>query len=168
MATKGERQALLFLGAVAVLGAGTRAYQAHHDPVPTAALDHQIGAVETTTARGRKGGRGLPPRKRGRASRVDSGRDSSGVVSGARTPEASPVRVAGRVDLDAALTADLERLPGIGPAIAKRIVADREAKGAFGCLAALHAVKGIGPVRLRQLDSLVAFSGAPRPVCAQR
>jgi competence protein ComEA len=73
-----------------------------------------------------------------------------------------------RVDVDVAARADIERLPGVGPALAKRIVADREARGAFGCLAALDAVKGIGPMLLARLDSLVAFSGAARPGCAQR
>ena len=45
---------------------------------------------------------------------------------------------------------------------------DRETRGAFGCLAALDAVKGVGPAMLKKLDSLVTFSGAPRPACGQR
>lgn len=168
MATKGERQALLFLAAVALLGAGTRAYRAHHDKVPTVDLDRQIGAVETLAVRGRSGGRGSSSRKRGRASKVDSASDSNQHLAVAQPAAPYPTRPRTRLDLDAATPADIERLPGIGPAIARRIVADREAKGTFGCLAALDAVKGIGPALLARLDSLVTFSGAPRTACGQR
>lgn len=142
MPTKGERQALVFLAAVALLGAGTRACNARHEVVPTVDLDRQIGAVETST-HGRKTGRGT---------------------------SAKPHRVssASRVDLDTAPPAEIEQLPGVGPALAKRVAADRSAKGAFGCLAALHMVRGIGPALLARVDSLVTFSGAPRSVCGQR
>jgi hypothetical protein len=168
MATRGERQALLFLGAVAVLGAGTQAYHAHHAPVPTAALDRQIAAVETSASRGRSGGRVSSARKRGRGRSPVSPRDSGKIFSAPRLPAPYPAGATPRIDLDAASAAEIERLPGIGPAIARRIEADREAKGPFGCLAALGTVKGIGPVRLGRLDSLVAFSGTPRPICTQR
>ena len=56
---------------------------------------------------------------------------------------------------------------GIGPALARRIVSDRDSAGSFGCLAALDAVKGIGPSMLRRLDSLTSFSGAPRAACVR-
>jgi DNA uptake protein ComE-like DNA-binding protein len=62
----------------------------------------------------------------------------------------------------------MERLPRISSALATRIVADREAKGAFGCLAALRAVKGMGPAHLARLESLVTFSGVRRAACPQR
>jgi competence protein ComEA len=67
--------------------------------------------------------------------------------------------------MDSATAKDIEGLPGIGPALAKRIVANRADDGAFGCLAALRAVKGIGPTLLRRFDSLVVFGGAPRATC---
>lgn len=168
MATKGERQALLFLAAVALLGAGTRIYHARHDAVPTADLDRQIGAVEASASRGRKGGRGVSQRKRGRTPRPNSESDSGGLPPAPRLAAPYSSHSTKRVDVDVAPPADIERLPGVGPALAKRIVADREARGAFGCLAALDAVKGIGPVLLARLDSLVAFSGAPRSACSQR
>jgi competence protein ComEA len=142
MPTKGERQALFFLAAVALLGAGTRACNARHEVVPTVDLDRQIGAVETST-RGRKAARG----------------------SSARSGKPHRASSASRVDLDTAPPAELERLPGVGPALAKRIVADRDAQGAFGCLAALHEVRGIGPALLARVDSQATFSGAPRAVC---
>lgn len=49
------------------------------------------------------------------------------------------------VDLDRADAVDLELLPGIGPALAARIVADRAANGPFGSPEALRRVRGVGP-----------------------
>jgi competence protein ComEA len=36
-------------------------------------------------------------------------------------------------------------LPGVGPVLARRIIADREQRGPFGSIANLRRVKGIGP-----------------------
>lgn len=163
MGTKGERQALLFLAAVALLGGATRAYHARHTTLPTDDLDRQIGVVETA-AHGRRPGR-PSVRKRGRglpSDSIDSGR-SAALES---TPSTNSPSL--RLDLDVATPTDLERLPGVGPSLAKRIIADREAKGPFGCLVAFDAVRGIGPALLARLDSLVSFSGAPRSACGQR
>jgi len=160
MATRGERQALLFLTAVVLLGAGTRACRARRDAVPSADLDRQIGAVEAFGT-GAPGPRASLPRKRGRGpTRADS------VDSSAPRTAGQPAAI--RVDLDVASPSDIERLPGVGPAIAKRIVANRTANGAFGCLSALDSVKGIGRALLTKLDSLVTFGGVPRPACGQR
>jgi competence protein ComEA len=150
MATKGERQALLFLAAVALLGAGTRLVRARRSPGPTEGLERQIAAVERRTDRS------LPGKSRRGRPRVAS-------------PESTEVAAAPpeRVDLDLASAEVIERLPGIGPALAKRIVADRTANGPFGCPAALDQVKGIGPAMLQRLDTLTAFSGPPRDVCVR-
>jgi competence protein ComEA len=66
------------------------------------------------------------------------------------------------VDLDVASAAEIERLPGIGPHLAARIVRDRETHGPFGGWDALDGVKGIGPSLRRALDTLVRFSAPPR------
>ncbi len=57
----------------------------------------------------------------------------------------------GRVDLNRATPAELETLPQIGPALAARIVADREARGPFLHLEDLVRVKGIGPATIAAL-----------------
>lgn len=57
----------------------------------------------------------------------------------------------GRLDPDRATVADWERLPGIGPALAARIVADRDARGAFGSPEGILRVRGIGPRTLERL-----------------
>jgi competence protein ComEA len=142
MATQGERRALIFLAAVALLGAGSRAWRARHVQVPNEALDRQLNAVDSATA----------ARAPGRTSR--------------QQPAAANRPPAARVDLDLATAAEIEKLPNIGPALARRIAADRDAKGAFGCLAALDSIKGIGPAMLARLESLAVFSGPPRATCA--
>ena len=50
-----------------------------------------------------------------------------------------------QIDLDSADEETLALLPGIGPALAGRIVEDRNRLGAFGGIAGLQRVRGIGP-----------------------
>ncbi len=50
-----------------------------------------------------------------------------------------------QIDLDLADADTLALLPGIGPALAGRIVEDRNRRGAFGGIAGLQRVRGIGP-----------------------
>src|SRR5205809_5634451 len=120
MATKGERQALLFLAAVALLGAGARVYRGHHSAAPTDDLDRQIGAVESSAPRGRKGGRGVSPRKHARTSTVPERTDSAAIPVTAPSPSFVPQpQTPARIDLDVASASDIVRLPGVGPAIAK-------------------------------------------------
>jgi competence ComEA-like helix-hairpin-helix protein len=55
------------------------------------------------------------------------------------------------LDVDAASAEELERLPGIGPALAARIVAERAARGPFGGPDGLLRVPGIGPKTLARI-----------------
>jgi competence protein ComEA len=66
------------------------------------------------------------------------------------------------VDVDQASAAELEQLPRVGPALAKRIVAEREANGPFGSLEELMRVRGIGPGIARTIAPYVTFTGSPR------
>ena len=50
-----------------------------------------------------------------------------------------------QIDINTADRAQLECLPGVGPALAAQIVDDREAHGPFGAPEDLTRVKGIGP-----------------------
>ena len=65
------------------------------------------------------------------------------------------------VDLDRASEQEIEALPRIGPAIARRIVASRDSLGAFGSLEGLGRVRGMGPATRKRLAPLVTFSGRP-------
>lgn len=56
-----------------------------------------------------------------------------------------------RIDINRASAAELEALPGIGPALAQRIVADREVNGPFRRPQDLSRVTGIGEKTLARL-----------------
>ena len=75
----------------------------------------------------------------------------------ARPPDAGPV------DLDTASVALIETLPRVGPALARRIVANRDSFGAFRSIQGLRRVKGIGPATMSLLEPLVTFSRQARP-----
>lgn len=60
----------------------------------------------------------------------------------------------GPVDLNLASAEQLETLPGIGPVLSERIIADREAHGPFASLADLTRVSGVGNALVTRLDGL--------------
>jgi competence protein ComEA len=60
----------------------------------------------------------------------------------------------GPVNLNTASPEQLDALPGIGPATASAIVADREANGPFASVEDLLRVRGIGEAKLAQLRDL--------------
>jgi competence ComEA-like helix-hairpin-helix protein len=66
-----------------------------------------------------------------------------------------------RIDADRATPGELARLPRVGLALAKTIVADRETRGPFGALEQLDRVPGIGPGLLAAIGSHVTFSARP-------
>ena len=68
-----------------------------------------------------------------------------------------------RINADVVSAAELARLPRVGLALAKTIVADREKRGVFGSLDGLDRVPGIGPGLLRAVAPHLTFSGAPKP-----
>ncbi len=63
------------------------------------------------------------------------------------------------VDVDRAPDRELARLPRVSLALARRIVADRQANGPFRALEGLDRVPGIGPRTLERLRPHVTFSG---------
>ena len=73
---------------------------------------------------------------------------------------AEPLRPAA-LEVDRATAADFERLPGIGPALAARIVEDRQRRGGFGAPERLDRVPGIGP---KILERILPFFAAGAPV----
>ena len=55
------------------------------------------------------------------------------------------------LELNAASATDLELLPGVGPKLAERIVAERTRRGGYRSVDELSAVKGVGPHTLARL-----------------
>jgi competence ComEA-like helix-hairpin-helix protein len=143
MPTPAERKALLFFSVVLVLGASNRAFRAFHSHSPgdlsaRSALEGQIKAADSA----RRAGLRKPKREKVRK---------------------APPKPAGKVDLDVATEKEIEALRGIGPSLAKRIVADRDSFGPFGSMEGFQRVKGVGPSMVVKLDSTVTFSLVPRP-----
>jgi competence ComEA-like helix-hairpin-helix protein len=68
-----------------------------------------------------------------------------------RRPEAGPV------DLNRASARELDGLPGVGPALAARIVQYRRAHGRFRGPSDLDRVPGVGPALLRKLTERLRF-----------
>ena len=175
MPTPAERQALIFLAAVAVIGGGARVVStrslardlAQSEQGPTAsadlatrALDAQIAAVDSAR-RHKSTGKSRQSKRQATSPAIrsaPSGRTSRSPVDrgGGRDPVAP-------IDVNDASAAELERLPRIGPSLAARIVAWRETNGPFESMESLRHVPGIGPATARLLAPLVTFSGRYSP-----
>lgn len=87
-----------------------------------------------------------------------------GVAAGTAVARGAPAGGAGgagpvsrlRLSLNRAGAAELDTLPGIGPALAQRIVRYRETNGVFRKAEDLLKVPGIGPAKWRELRDLVS------------
>lgn len=73
---------------------------------------------------------------------------------------AQPSLRPGTLELNRATAPEWERLPGIGPSLAARIVADRAERGPFRSPEGLLRVRGIGPRTLERIRPYLA----PAPV----
>jgi competence protein ComEA len=79
----------------------------------------------------------------------------AGAVSSSPGGASAPGAAPGPLSLNAATQAELEALPGIGPAMAQRIIAYREENGPLQSVEELDDVSGIGPALMEQLRPLV-------------
>ena len=62
-----------------------------------------------------------------------------------------------RINVNTAQNAQLQSLPGIGPALAQRIIDFRQSNGPFRSLTELDGVSGIGPALLGKIRDRVEF-----------
>lgn len=172
MPTPAERQALVFFAAVAALGIGVNAWRAARggDAVIAGSpseLAAQIARVDSAVASSPS--RELKRKKKGASTQArekppsPTSRQRPTANSQPPTANFQPPPATGPLDLDIASVASIESLPRIGPALARRIVANRDSAGPFGSLEGLQRVRGIGPAIAKSLRDLVAFSGVPRP-----
>lgn len=186
MPTPSEKKALGFLAVVAILGAvvrmsGAVTQASAADASSREALRRQIVSAESAGAVERRGRRSGGKGGSGTTSRRSRGRpvvpiDSSPLADPRDLFNAPPVTPptsgakskmrSSPIDVDRATATELEALPRIGPALAKRIVEDREARGPYGSLQGFQRVRGVGPKMAAALSASVTFSGTPRPSIA--
>jgi competence ComEA-like helix-hairpin-helix protein len=82
---------------------------------------------------------------------------ATALFSATKKPPAHPI------DINSASSAQLQEVPGIGPATADKILQMRKSYGAFRSVDDLLSVRGIGPKRLEKMRKyLVAGHAAPR------
>ncbi len=136
--TEGETRALLASVLLVVLAAVGRSL-----------LDRGPGAVSTVGVYS--------------AGDVDSALALAESLYAERVRRTVPLGVAERIDPNSADERELDRLPGIGPALARAIVEDRKRNGHFRSLADLERVPGLGSIKVGRLEAHVALPPGTAP-----
>jgi competence protein ComEA len=90
--------------------------------------------------------------------------DGQKVMVPRRPPPGSPLQAgvpatpaSNITNLNTASAADLDKLPGVGPSMAQRIIDYRTKNGTFSSVEDLDNVEGIGPKKLEDLRDLVTI-----------
>lgn len=73
----------------------------------------------------------------------------------------NPLLIGQKIPINSADSKLIEVLPGIGPALAERIIAYREEHGPFRRGEDLLGVPGIGPKKLREIKGLIELGPSP-------
>ena len=77
------------------------------------------------------------------------------------TPTPYGLSADGRIDINLADAVLLETLPGIGPALAQRIIEYREMNGPFETVDEIQEVSGIGPAKYDGIKELITAGEPP-------
>lgn len=91
----------------------------------------------------------------GTSGSATSGSGHGTMVSGPGTGQASSASVSGLVNINTADSSQLDTLPGIGPALAQRIVQYRETNGPFNSVEDIKNVSGIGDKKFEDLKDKI-------------
>ena len=107
--------------------------------------------IETRHAQGTVEAGGMAPQPLSLSTRPSMIPQAQGGANGRPRP---PMPAA--LDVNRATERDFERLPGIGPVLARRIVEYRETRGTFQDVDELRRVKGIGKKTFERIRAFVA------------
>lgn len=135
--TKDEKLVIIFLSASLAVGSALLLYKRHH-PGFAPGLKTCLGALPAPLA-----------------DTLSCAQSDSVLFPREEAASANPPRAAlapaGPVNINTAGQKALEKLPYIGPSMAKKIIEYRTSAGGFTSVEQLGRVKGIGPKRLEQL-----------------
>jgi competence ComEA-like helix-hairpin-helix protein len=144
---------LLLLASIFLVGLGVREWRAGFpalaDRFERFDRDEPIASL-LPTARGEDSLAQPRPKQK-----MTSAANSSTRLEARESPAPAAEPPSQPLDLNRATAADLQRLPGIGPGLAQRILAERERRGRFESPEALRQVMGLGPKKLAALRDLV-------------
>ncbi|HET9251851.1 MAG TPA: helix-hairpin-helix domain-containing protein [Candidatus Eisenbacteria bacterium] len=156
------RAALAFVLVSLLVGSGVRDWRRSHE-VRFADLVRELETGERSResrAAADPGSRDAGAIAKDRAGVSGAPREETAASSSSRRASEPALRPHG-IDLNRASAAELERLPGIGPSLAAKIVAERDRNGPFGGADALLRVPGIGPRKLERIRPYLAKPRAP-------
>ncbi|MGI9179654.1 MAG: ComEA family DNA-binding protein [Longimicrobiaceae bacterium] len=137
-----------------VLAARIVAHREEHGPFRTLADLDAVSGIGPALLAGVTPHVALPPAPP--AAAVSSARTSPAAPTSRPSPrETAAPSPSALLDLNRATAEELQRLPGIGPALAERIIEWRRAHGPFRTVQGLQKVPGIGARTLERLAPLV-------------
>jgi competence protein ComEA len=153
--TRPQLTLLLALLAATGVGLGVRHWRATHPQLAERleVLDREIVAGDEAGGVDREASQVSEP-KPPRARRGDS--DPRSPARARPAKRQAPLEPSGPpLDLNQATEAELMRLPGVGPVLARRILDARETAGRFGGVDDLVGVRGLGRAKLERLRPFV-------------
>lgn len=85
-----------------------------------------------------------------------------GVVAGASISNQTSTNskqevISGKININTATIAQLDTLPGIGPAYANRIIEYRNSNGGFKDISEVQNIKGIGPKTFEKIKDKISI-----------
>ena len=146
MLTPAERRGAVLVLLLFVLGTGWDLWRAAHPRLARLGADPAVAGA----GRGPGGAAGLPAEP---GAAVSPTTRFAGDARSSASVDAAPL--AAPLDINRADLADLDRLPGIGPVLARRILERRRDRGKFQAVEDLLAVPGIGPRLFARLRTRV-------------